>query len=262
MNGSEVRDNEVTERLVSLGISVTLALVLIAILTVSLPSSWSDLLLNTANTSTYPFTVQNLMWVFFAAGLGELIVRFRKGSNEMRQLRKRLLPEDDSTMLRAKDLGSIYTGVRPGTIDAHFFLQRLLARAILQFQSSKSVDQATTLVNASLELMQHEIDLRYSMIRYLVWLIPTMGFIGTVIGITLALTDAKAMSFEDPQAAQETLAQVTTSLGLAFNTTLLALVLSAVLVLMMHIAQQIEEGALNRSGQYCLDNLINRLYER
>ena len=29
-----------------------------------------------------------------------------------------------------------------------------------------------------------------------------------------------------------------------------------------HIAQGREEGALNHAGQYCLDNLINRLYEK
>jgi hypothetical protein len=36
--------------------------------------------------------------------------------------------------------------------------------------------------------------------------------------------------------------------------------MSAVLVLIQHIVQAREERALNRAGQYCLDNLINRLY--
>ena len=38
-----------------------------------------------------------------------------------------------------------------------------------------------------MDLFLHEIDLRYSMIRYVVWVIPSLGFIGTVIGISLAL---------------------------------------------------------------------------
>jgi hypothetical protein len=46
----------------------------------------------------------------------------------------------------------------------------------------------------------------------------------------------------------------------AFNTTLLALVMSAVLVLVQHVVQAYEERTLNQAGQYCLDNLINRLY--
>ena len=36
---------------------------------------------------------------------------------------------------------------------------------------------------------------------------------------------------------------------------------AAALVFLMHIAQGREEAALNNSGQYCLDNLTNRLYE-
>ena len=51
-------------------------------------------------------------------------------------------------------------------------------------------------------------------------------------------------------------------LGVAFNTTLLALLQSAVLVFALHVIQSREEIALNRAGQYCLDNLINRLYEK
>jgi hypothetical protein len=41
---------------------------------------------------------------------------------------------------------------------------------------------------------------------------------------------------------------------------MLALCLSAVLVLAQHLIQQYEERALNAVGQYCLDNLINRLF--
>ena len=36
--------------------------------------------------------------------------------------------------------------------------------------------------NSSMELYQHETELRYNLLRYLVWLIPTLGFIGTVAG--------------------------------------------------------------------------------
>ena len=107
--------------------------------------------------------------------------------------------------------------------------------------------------------MQHEVDTRYSMIRYLVWVIPTFGFIGTVMGIAFALGEVN--QFEDPQ-DPDLLPALTKSLGVAFYTTLLALVHSTVLVFALHIAQAKEELALNKAGQYCLDHLINKLYER
>ena len=89
--------------------------------------------------------------------------------------------------------------------------------------------------------------------------LPTLGFIGTIMGIADAL--AYAAGIDNPQ-DPTLLKEITKRLGVAFYTTLLALLQSAVLVFALHIAQGKEEMALNRSGQYCLDNLINRLYEK
>ena len=41
---------------------------------------------------------------------------------------------------------------------------------------------------------------------------------------------------------------------------LLALVMASILVFIQNVVQGREETALNKAGQYCLDNLINRLY--
>ena len=195
----------------------------------------------------------------FWVGCGELWVRFNQAKLEMEQMSKRYLPEDDEVMLRARDLGSFYQKVKPMAEERAFYLQRLIMRCILQFQGSHSVNQANSLLNSSLELFQHELELKYAMLRYLVWLIPTLGFIGTVVGIAFALD--YAANIEDPQ-DPTLLAGITGRLGVAFYTTLLALVQSALLVFALHIAQSREEMALNQSGQYCLDNLINRLYEK
>jgi biopolymer transport protein ExbB/TolQ len=88
------------------------------------------------------------------------------------------------------------------------------------------------------------------------WLIPSLGFIGTVIGISLALNYAGNADFQDPSL----LSELTKRLAIAFYTTLLALIQAAILVFLTHIIQAFEERTLNLIGQYCLDNLINRLY--
>jgi biopolymer transport protein ExbB/TolQ len=93
-------------------------------------------------------------------------------------------------------------------------------------------------------------------VRYVIWVIPTLGFLGTVMGISLALNYAGRADLQDPAL----LAELTKQMAVAFDTTMLALCLSAVLVLLHHLVQQYEERALNAIGQYCLDNLINRLF--
>ena len=225
-----------------------------------LPDYVAEILID-RDRETYPFTVQNIMWIVFSLGMGELVVRVRDAIGERAQIQEAYLPEDERTILQTPELSQIYNRARrvssPGGEAEGRFLPRLIQRVVLQFQTSRSIDQANSLLNSSLELYLHEIDLRYSMIRYVVWVIPTLGFIGTVVGISLALAYAGSVDLQDPTL----LAELTTRLAVAFNTTLLALFMSAILVLVQHVVQAHEEGALNLAGQYCLDNLINRLYE-
>ena len=229
----------------------------------------ADLLLD-RNTQwfPYPFTIQNVMWVVFFAAAGELFVRHRAGADEEDQLRLSLLPEDERTVLRREDVGPVYRRVRQSDEEGRYWLQRLLTGLMLQFQSSGSVDQVNAMFNSSMELYQHETELRYNLLRYLVWLIPTLGFIGTVIGIAFALRSAGALfAGIEPNAnlaelGPEMMTSLTRELGVAFYTTLLALLQAAVLMFAMNVVQGREEGALNRVGQYSLRNLVNRLYER
>lgn len=223
----------------------------------------SGLLLGRSTSFPYPFTVQNLMWLMFFFGLGELWVRFYRSNRERAQLRENALPASDPTVLfeRGKPaLASIYQWATSDRNASSYILQRLVVRVVQQYQISGSVDQSNQLLSSSLDLMQHELELKYNMLRYLVWLIPTLGFIGTVIGIALGL--AQAAEMPDLTAGADIrawFAGMTVELGIAFNTTLMALGLSAVLVFLMHICQGREENTLNSAGQYCLDHLVNRL---
>ena len=213
----------------------------------------------------YPFTIQNVMWIVFFLGFGELAARHRAGGAEGAQLARGLLPEDDVVVLRQQELGPVYQRVRESDPQGTYWLQRLLTSVVLQFQSNGSTDQVNAVFNSLVDLFQHEIELRYNLLRYLVWLIPTLGFIGTVVGIALALGTAGQMfagAAAGGAASPEVMQRLTSELGVAFYTTLLALLQSAVLMATMHVVQGREEGALNRVGQYCLRNLVNRLYEQ
>lgn len=242
------------DRLISLGLPVVAGVVWAIFLDLVLPSFWAQLLVGKGFAS-YPLSVQNVMWVVFFIGWSELAIRFKNGENERKQLHKGFLPEDEKTLLQIKDLGFVYKSVKNTTGSKEFFLPRMLQRIILQFQSSESINQAINLLNSTLELYSHEIDLRYNMLRYIIWLIPTIGFIGTIIGIANALHYAGQNS-----QTSDLLNEVTQKLAVAFNTTMLALIMSAILVFIMHIVQAREEEALNKCGHYCLDNLINRLF--
>jgi biopolymer transport protein ExbB/TolQ len=242
-----------------LGLSLIGAAVLILVMDRLLPTPLAVMLLDQGR-STYPVTVQTITWMVFGLGVGELAIRARAAAVERAQLRAGYLPEDLSTVLTRDDMRRLWQvtreATRPGAPGERCFLPRLINRVVTLVQHERPIEQADAMLTASLELYLHEIDLRYSLIRYVIWAIPTLGFIGTVMGISLALSFAGQVDLQDPNL----LAELTKQLAVAFDTTLLALLMSAVLVLAQHVIQAAEERALNVGGQYVLDNLVNRLH--
>jgi biopolymer transport protein ExbB/TolQ len=184
-----------------------------------------------------------------------LYVRWRVASRELGFLRRRFLPEDERSLLQLADLSPIRLRVAREFDNEHGFLPYLLDLGILQLQTSRSLDQAVAVINSSLELIQHRVDLRYGLIRYIAWLVPTLGFIGTVMGLGASLAGV-------PKDGNISLYEIAHTLSLGFDCTMVALVESAVLVFLLHIVQEKEEISVNLAGTYTLRNLINRVYLR
>ena len=91
------------------------------------------------------------------------------------------------------------------------------------------------------------------MLRYIAWAIPSIGFIGTVRGIGDALGQAH-------QALEGQIFGVTRSLGTAFNSTLVALVLSIILMFMLYQLQLLQERFVLETESYCEERLTQHLH--
>ena len=249
-------------RAVVLSISALVAVIVITMLSLLLPTGGklAVLLLDLrADTPLpYPLTIQNLMTVLFALGIGDAIHRRGQANVESDALTLKLLPEDESSVLVAGDLGPIRAKARAAAGARPTYLAALVEQCILQFQSGQSVDDTHQVLGSMTDLEMHRVDLRFTLVRYLAWVIPTLGFIGTVLGIAGAL--AALGGNASAEAMGGSMDKVIGPLAMAFNTTILALLLSAVLVLVIQFAQKEEEEAINRSSEYCLRNLINRLH--
>lgn len=201
------------------------------------------------------FSIQNIMWVFFFIGLGELLFRKLQTKKMLYGIEKPYLPQDDSILLDDKKLIDIAKDLKDDThIDG---VANFLKKLIMQFQTSHSVNQTLSMLNAQIEMKSAQIDLQYNIIRYITWLIPTLGFIGTVIGIGEALKTTARLNGQ----GETFISQVAGKLAIAFDTTFVGLIMSAILVFLMYIVQGKEEQSLVDIGKYSLDNLINKLYE-
>jgi hypothetical protein len=235
--------------------AVATAVLVVAILSATLSGHAGRLLLDQDSPHfPYPFTIQNFEHLFFFIALGELFVRWRVGARELSFTKMGLLPEDPHTVLQTRDLSLLRHRVANQFDDEHGFLPALIDLSILQFQSGRSVDQTVAVMTSSLELIEHRVDMRYGLVRYIAWLVPTLGFIGTVIGLGASLASVPS------DASKINLSQVAQQLAVGFDCTMVALVESAILVYVLHIVNEQEEKAVNLAGSYTLRNLINRLY--
>ena len=95
----------------------------------------------------------------------------------------------------------------------------------------------------------------YGLVRLTIWAIPILGFLGTVIGIALAMGNLS------PQALETSLPEVMASLMVAFDTTAVALAMSMVLFFGQFALERYEQGLLDDVNMLAAEDLLGR-FER
>ena len=98
----------------------------------------------------------------------------------------------------------------------------------------------------SLQLLWRRYEESCLLPRYIGWAVPILGFIGTVLGISLAADGIRRIISSDAglSSLSSDLGGAIAPLGIAFDTTLIALSLSVVLTLLLSLVQRGEERTL------------------
>jgi biopolymer transport protein ExbB/TolQ len=131
-------------------------------------------------------------------------------------------------------------------------LPRALLNALRRFNSTRNIQDVSSSTNTICESEAERLESELSMIRYISWAIPSIGFIGTVRGIGEALAQAD-------KAVQGDIAGVTQSLGVAFNSTFIALLISIFLMFLVYQLQLLQERLVFDTQAYCDDKLIRHM---
>jgi biopolymer transport protein ExbB/TolQ len=131
-------------------------------------------------------------------------------------------------------------------------LPRALLNALRRFNTTRLIADVSGSTNTIFESESDRLESELSMIRYISWAIPSIGFIGTVRGIGEALAQAD-------KAVQGDIAGVTQSLGVAFNSTFIALLISIFLMFLVYQLQLMQERLVFDGKTYVDDKLIRHL---
>ncbi|APZ94685.1 hypothetical protein Fuma_04324 [Fuerstiella marisgermanici] len=100
------------------------------------------------------------------------------------------------------------------------------------------------------ELASDRLHQTFATIRTITWAIPILGFLGTVIGITMAIANVT------PEQLDSSLGEVTGGLAVAFDTTALALGMSIVLVFASFVVERSEQRILSDVEQFGIETLL------
>src|SRR5262249_24484942 len=135
------------------------------------------------------------------------------------------------------------TGKRP------YLLANMLRLALNKFATSRSGRDVSDMVRTQADVDLARMVSSMAMVHYLAWAIPAIGFLGTVRGLAGSIHGGI------------TIAEAARHLNVAFDCTLVSLVLSLICMAMLHHVQREEEGLVIDCQQYCLDHLVCRLYD-
>ncbi|RLA55028.1 MAG: MotA/TolQ/ExbB proton channel family protein [Gammaproteobacteria bacterium] len=133
-----------------------------------------------------------------------------------------------------------------------YLLPRTLLSALQRFATTGSIQAVSDTIKESCEVESDRLDSEMSMVRYIAWAIPSIGFIGTVRGIGAALGQAH-------KAVEGDISGVTVSLGVAFNSTFVALVLSIIIMFCLHQLQLSQERLVLDCQRYADKRLLRYL---
>jgi len=131
-------------------------------------------------------------------------------------------------------------------------LPRALLAALQRFGATRNVQDVSSSTNTLVSMQAERLESELSMIRYIAWAIPSIGFIGTVRGIGAALGLAH-------QAVDGDISGVTQNLGTAFNSTFIALLISIFLMFLVHQLQLLQERLIFDAESYVDQNLIRHM---
>jgi biopolymer transport protein ExbB/TolQ len=207
-------------------------------------SRWGRLLLGPEQIACY---------VSFVWGAFILASRYWEVRRQRQAFRLGLLPTENGSRILQEDARPLQRKIEQVTGQRPYILANMIRVALGKFAISRSSQDVTETVRTQAEVDQARLVASMATVNYLAWAIPAIGFFGTVRGLAGSMTLAE-------QGGQQ-IRIATQHLTVAFDCTLVALALSLVMMLLVHILQREEESLVIDCQQYCLEHLVGRIYE-
>ncbi len=202
---------------------------------------------------TASHSVEYVEVFLFFVGMAALFGKLQDLASEGAPLGKELLPPQQEEASVRQQAAGLLPGLKklPASWQRCRLVQRL-QRALHYLARTGNVEELDHYLTQLDDQDRQEAHESLALVRIVVWAVPILGFLGTVVGITLAIANL------DPKALESSLGTVVGGLGVAFDTTALALALSMVLMFSMFVVGRIEHRLLQRVDRQVRQLLLER----
>ena len=189
--------------------------------------------------------------VFFV-GLAALLIRFLMVSGQFSSVRGTLLGPIPNGGNTVADCETLLNQLAERWTISETYIGRRLHDALDFVRRKNSADALEPHLRHLEEVESVRINADYSMVRIIIWAIPILGLLGTVMGITIAVANL------NPATLEESMTKVTQGLGQAFDHTATALSLTMLLMFTKSAIERVEDTLLARVDERVSHELVGR----
>lgn len=200
-------------------------------------------------------------WFFFW-GLAILLLKYLKIKHQQRSMLINLFPMHLGDEVNPSTVGSFIDNIYqiPAGMRDSIIVNRI-RKALELFEVRNSKSEAEALLGTMSDVDANRSAGSFSLVKVFLWAIPILGFIGTVLGLSVAV-GSLSIDSSDPEALKSSIKNLTGGLGVAFDTTLLGLILSMLMSFPLAAVQKMEDETLTLIDAFCAEKLLPKLNER
>ena len=199
-------------------------------------------------------------WFFFW-GMAILYLKYFKIKHQERAALLNLFPSNIGEVVDSSTVGSFIDNIydMPASMRDSIIVNRI-RKALELFEARNSKSEAEAMLNSLSAVDANRSTGSFALVKVFLWAIPILGFIGTVQGLAQAVGSLN-IDASDPAALKAAIGNLTGGLGIAFDTTLLGLILSMFLSFPLALIQKQDEDALTMIDTFCSEKLLPKLNE-
>jgi len=202
--------------------------------------------------------------VFLSAwSLMALFIKGRKIALQRKALQLKILPTDDPGFVLTPASAEAVLATLYASVDdpQSFFLTRRIDNALANLRNVGRIGDVDEALRTQAENDEGQADSSYTVLRGFIWAIPVLGFIGTVLGLSVAMGSFGSVltSAGEMEQLRGALQSVVGGLATAFETTLQGLVAALFIHMLMIMMRRREEQFLDDCKDYCQKYVVGRL---